>query len=163
MTAARKSKSLAIVHQPGAQFYRQFVEGVERAHPNSAVKGGAGGERRAGPALLGNWTRDSCQSETARLGRERYSAYWRRPKPPSHPTAREIPEHARRGLMTSQSHLAKHKSWPYWKLNSDEYFRPLIRMQFSHESHNGCFQPRRALGQSCHESAVARTPPRSFD
>ena len=38
--AARKSKSrsLAIVHQPGAQFYRQFVEGIKERIRTAQLK-----------------------------------------------------------------------------------------------------------------------------
>jgi len=36
--AARKSKSLAIVHQPGAQLYRQFLEGIKERIRTAQLK-----------------------------------------------------------------------------------------------------------------------------
>ena len=35
---ARKSKSLAIVHQPGAQLYRRFVEGIKERIRTAQLK-----------------------------------------------------------------------------------------------------------------------------
>jgi hypothetical protein len=37
--AARKSKSLAIVQQPGAQLYRRFVEGIKERIGTSSCAG----------------------------------------------------------------------------------------------------------------------------
>jgi len=53
----QKRVSKAIVHQPAAQFYERFVEGIKQRIRPAQIKGCDFGQPRIDLALLGHWPR----------------------------------------------------------------------------------------------------------
>jgi hypothetical protein len=64
----RKRLAKAIVQQPGAQSYTRFLAGIKERIHTAQVKAALARQRGACSALLGDWTGDSGESETTKLG-----------------------------------------------------------------------------------------------